>query len=347
MRIENSWKMERCLTEKAGQGFVSLSVWMGIKQRPAFPTDDELTVKFATVFEDYRVPNIMITHKNGLAGTLLCSTVGYELSKRGVKGVWLETKYYNEFAGQPYFEHVMEDSYASEWLVEKLGGKVVFPRDCIQNPGHDYDEGPGNHVLREMCLHAGIVGEIELRPYFYFDTVDLPELPPRFVAVQGMGSAVEDVPMPTKDWSLDKYQQAVTEIQKFIPVVQIGFGPEPDLPAQYNLKGQLTLEQMAQVLAKAECFLGQPDSFMHLARAVDCPAVIVFGGREKPWQTGYPVNINLVGEVPCSPCWLRKNCPHEMACMKSISVEQVLEAVKTMISRPHAPVLEAEKVVIA
>ena len=40
-------------------------------------------------------------------------------------------------------------------------------------------------------------------------------------------------------------------------------------------------------------FVGQVGFLMHLARAVDCRAVIVYGGRETPAQSGYPCNENL------------------------------------------------------
>lgn len=76
---------------------------------------------------------------------------------------------------------------------------------------------------------------------------------------------------------------------------------------------------------------------MHLARAVECPSVIVFGGREAPWQTGYICNSNLYSAVPCAPCWLSNNCDFDRQCMSSISVADVVSAIRQMLEKPRNP----------
>jgi ADP-heptose:LPS heptosyltransferase len=74
-----------------------------------------------------------------------------------------------------------------------------------------------------------------------------------------------------------------------------------------------------------------------LARAVKCPAVVIYGGRETPELTGYPCNINLTQTPPCSPCWQRSRCDHSRICMESLSAEDATTALKTLLSRLVGP----------
>jgi hypothetical protein len=85
---------------------------------------------------------------------------------------------------------------------------------------------------------------------------------------------------------------------------------------------------------------------MHVARAVECPSVIVFGGREAPWQTGYICNFNLYSAVPCAPCWRSNTCEIDRQCMRDISVDDVVSAIRQMLERPRNP-LPIETVYIA
>ena len=69
---------------------------------------------------------------------------------------------------------------------------------------------------------------------------------------------------------------------------------------------------------------------MHLARAVDCPSVIIFGGKEKPEESGYICNENLYTALECSPCWKMNTCDYERRCMDMITVDDVLAGVERL-----------------
>ena len=72
---------------------------------------------------------------------------------------------------------------------------------------------------------------------------------------------------------------------------------------------------------------------MHLARAVDCRAVIVYGGRETPEQSGYRCNENLYSAVHCSPCWRLNTCPYNRMCLERIDVHHVVDALERQVAR--------------
>jgi ADP-heptose:LPS heptosyltransferase len=84
-------------------------------------------------------------------------------------------------------------------------------------------------------------------------------------------------------------------------------------------------------------FVGLVGFLMHLARAVDCRSVIVYGGREWPSISGYTCNENLVSRPPCSPCGLYDGCEYQRACMNEISVDEALAAIRRQVDRWGTP----------
>ncbi len=76
---------------------------------------------------------------------------------------------------------------------------------------------------------------------------------------------------------------------------------------------------------------------MHLARAVDCPAVIIYGGRETPALTGYPCNINLTRTPACSPCWQRSLCNYGRICMEALPATEAIAALNSVLARAREP----------
>jgi hypothetical protein len=80
-------------------------------------------------------------------------------------------------------------------------------------------------------------------------------------------------------------------------------------------------------MASKNCkvFIGQVGFLMHAAASVGLPSVIVYGGFEAPWQSGYEANSNLYSAVECAPCWLETKCPYGKKCMTMIKPEIVAQ----------------------
>ena len=94
-------------------------------------------------------------------------------------------------------------------------------------------------------------------------------------------------------------------------------------------------------------FLGLVGFVMHLARAVECPSVIVYGGREPPELTGYACNTNLDSRPPCSPCWYYSHCEFDRRCLTAIAPAAVVNAVTRLLASPPAWPLHEETVELA
>jgi ADP-heptose:LPS heptosyltransferase len=91
------------------------------------------------------------------------------------------------------------------------------------------------------------------------------------------------------------------------------------------------------VLANCRLFVGNVGFLMHLARAVECPSVIIFGGREAPWQSGYSCNANLYSPESCAPCWLWNRCDYDRICMNRITAANAVQAVEQLLATPRNP----------
>ena len=72
------------------------------------------------------------------------------------------------------------------------------------------------------------------------------------------------------------------ELRQEATILQIGHPDDPPLSGVTDLRGQTTTRELASILKNSLLHIGLVSFPMHLARAVDCRAVIVFGGREGP-----------------------------------------------------------------
>ena len=139
--------------------------------------------------------------------------------------------------------------------------------------------------------------------------------------------------MRNKNWSLAKYQGVVSALRDRYDFVQVGSRNDPPLDGVLDLRGQTSLRETAAVVPRSLAFVGQVGFLMHLARAVDCRAVIVYGGRETPAQSGYRCNENLYSAVHCSPCWRLNTCPYDRMCLERIEVRHVTDALERQVER--------------
>jgi ADP-heptose:LPS heptosyltransferase len=151
--------------------------------------------------------------------------------------------------------------------------------------------------------------------------------------------------MHNREWYPQRFQELCAELRTDVRVVQIGSANDVRLEGAIDLRGKTNLRQTAAVLANSLVFVGLVGLIMHLARAVDCRSVIIYGGREKPSITGYVANKNLYTQVRCAPCWFRNNCEFNRKCMDAITVEQVIAAAADQISR-YGTLLEVQTAAI-
>lgn len=104
-----------------------------------------------------------------------------------------------------------------------------------------------------------------------------------------------------------------------------------------DLTGRTDLRDIAAVLKKSRLLITADSGLMHIAFAVGTPTVSLFGsGIEKKWAPGGKRHVVINKNLECSPCTrfgYTPRCKRNVECMSSVSVEEVITAVKTILDR--------------
>ncbi len=149
---------------------------------------------------------------------------------------------------------------------------------------------------------------------------------------------------PAKRWLPERFAAAAAAISAGRPVQWILFGTANDAAAGaivatalgencLNRIGQTSLDELIEELRACRLLLTNDTGTMHLASLLGLPTVSVFGSTEPrmtaPLGDGH---IILRHHVECSPCFLRE-CPIDFRCMTSVSTEEVVDAVASVLAR--------------
>jgi len=292
-------------------------------------------------------PRTLVQFGTALGDDLLCTAVLRELRRRGERGLWMMTQHPALFAQNPDVDALVPIEERYERLVEWAGGRIRRPFYGVYDREADLEPSPERHIITLMCRAAGITGSIALRPYLTLTEAERAggRVAPRQVVLHSSGLGAR-WPMRNKEWFPERFQAVADALRGEYTCIQVGSPSDPPLAGCVDLRGRTTVRETAAVLAASRLFIGQVGFLMHLARAVDRPSVIVFGGRELPWQSGYSCNTNLSTVLPCSPCWRWNSCDHDRACMRSITAEEVIAATLERLARADEP-LEVDVDVIS
>jgi ADP-heptose:LPS heptosyltransferase len=139
----------------------------------------------------------------------------------------------------------------------------------------------------------------------------------------------------TKRWDLERWAQVCQLLmQRGMHVVVTGGPHERDLgealtrlvdPPPRLLIGQTNLTELASVIRRCQLFLAHDSAALHVAAAVGTPTVAIFGPTD-PRRHLPPAFVGQVikKDVACSPCYSPRCRTITHACMKRITVEEVL-----------------------
>ena len=110
-----------------------------------------------------------------------------------------------------------------------------------------------------------------------------------------------------------------------------------------NLVGKLRLRQIGSLLRRAHVLIANDSAPVHLAMAIGVPVLGLYGPTHieatGPYGTGSHRVLHT--EMPCRPCG-KKVCHHvhEKECLLEISVEEVVQAARQLLSNRRMTVSE-------
>ncbi len=152
---------------------------------------------------------------------------------------------------------------------------------------------------------------------------------------------------PAKRWLPERFAEAAAAVAAQSPVQWILFGTKSDAvigeqickalgDSCINRIGQTTLDQLIDELRECRLLLTNDTGTMHLASLLGVPVVAIFGSTDPrltgPLGQGHTI---LRHQVECSPCFLRE-CPIDFRCMKAVSVEEVADAVLSILPKSRS-----------
>ena len=291
------------------------------------------------------LPDVIIHYGHGIGDDLLCTAILHELRVRNRGVIWMMSNRPELYAGLDSVDRVIPPNNLYRRFAK------FWRRDFPELEYSEYDRvdqsvPPKRHIIAEFCATADISGPVSLRPYLTLTEKEKAQSAwaSGRVVIQSSGLAA-DAPMLNKEWYPERFQEVIDMLRGEFEFVQLGSKYDPPLQQVTDLRGITNLREAAAILHHAKFYIGGVGFLMHLARAVECPSVIVYGGREAPWQSGYICNINLYSPVSCAPCWRWNTCDFNRKCMTDITPQRVLQGVRELLQRPRNP-LKTERMEI-
>ena len=273
---------------------------------------------------------------HGLGDDLLCTAVLRELRRRRKGELWMISNHPELFGCTGDADRVFPIDRVYDFF-SKMWGREFR---TMMVPSSPPNELLSRHVIAEMCAVAGITGDVTLRPYLALDDSEAAAgaWAKGCVVVQSSGLGAR-YPLLLKEWYPERFNAVVDALRGQYEFIQIGSASDPPLAHARDLRGKSTIRGSAAILHHARLYIGLEGFLMHLARAIDCPSVIIYGGHTGPWQTGYICNKNLYSDLSCAPCG-RGTCDIGRKCMAEIQPEDVVVAVHDLLRKPRNPLME-------
>ncbi len=148
---------------------------------------------------------------------------------------------------------------------------------------------------------------------------------------------------PAKQWFPEKYAALADKMIETLGVKIIIFGGPLDRDLgksivgmmrnrAVDLCGRTRLGVAMALIDRCRAFVTNDSGLMHVAAALDTPLVAVFGSTNHKTTSPWSEKSRIVRvPVECSPC-MKMVCPlGHMQCMKKVSVDMVLGAVKDVM----------------
>ena len=149
--------------------------------------------------------------------------------------------------------------------------------------------------------------------------------------------------IPEKRWGADRFRLVAEALSvSGMKIVVVG-GKEDQRQGEIiaggglglNLAGMTSLADTAAIIQKSALLVSGDSGVLHIAAGLGVPTVSLFGpGLVEKWAPRGDHHTVINRELPCSPCTTFGNtppCPIDARCMKDITVDEVVNAVKALL----------------
>jgi len=100
-----------------------------------------------------------------------------------------------------------------------------------------------------------------------------------------------------------------------------------------NLCGKLSLAESAALINKMDFAVGSDSGTLHIAAALNIPVIGIYGPMNPTkWCAFGDIHTPIFLDLSCIPCELSKKCPRDIACLKNITSDMVIEKINNQLS---------------
>ncbi len=230
---------------------------------------------------------------------------------------------------------------------------VGAPGELEMERGFDAETGLHESEAHRLARLIGVLGAAQLddpQSWSLHLTAD-----ERHAAIEGLGKLAgrplivcgPGTKMQAKDWGIENWHALLARLGRANPeygLALVGaredrevseFAAQGWLGEKVNLCGRLTPRETAAALERAQMFLGPDSGPMHLAASVGVPCVIAFSARGLPgiWYPAGGQHEIVYHQPECAGCGLETCIVNERKCLRSITVDEMEQAVGRVLRR--------------
>ena len=146
-----------------------------------------------------------------------------------------------------------------------------------------------------------------------------------------------------KDWPIEYYKAFMEKLNKLTKVEFILLGDSGDAEKEFwvsnyviDLRGRMKLTATAETLRRVDYFVGGCSAPLHIATAVGCPALALYGPSSSAKWAPQHKCICLEHRQPCNPCdriGYGTYCNGNNVCMQQITVDEAIAAMQELWKR--------------
>jgi ADP-heptose:LPS heptosyltransferase len=257
----------------------------------------------------------------GIGGALTLSCVVRELRKVSNIEIDLYSYHPELYINNPY---ITSNNYFTDGACMNLSSPSMLEQD------------KDKHYNYYFCKDIGIE-PTDIHPELYLTSSELLEvkslydLPDRYLVLHAQPSNIHYDHnkttrwTTTKDWYSDRWEEVVNKVD--MPVFQVRTNDEPYIHGCIDTIGT-TVRQACCIIAQSQCTMCCSSYSAVVSAATRVRAVVIYGGRDHPVQTGYPTrHIQLYSPIQCSPCYKVDSCELGRVCMDRIMPEHVIDSI--------------------
>lgn len=160
---------------------------------------------------------------------------------------------------------------------------------------------------------------------------------------------------PVREWPGESWARLVQALNRhgLNNLIQLGTGKagevgaalNSEIPGVLSLVNKLTIEESIALISCCNLFIGIDSGLLHAAASVQTPVVGIFGATSPQLRFSKArAKTQVTSKAACQGChhrvprlhWIN-GCPYDIACMKTICVEDVLRACLSKLDYLNSP----------